>query len=61
MHFVNSVPPFGLRRRRCGHVTALCLHAEFILLITITTLSYISRMDIYIHGFKLCWLRDNHL
>lgn len=48
MHFVNSIPPFGLRRRRCGHVTALCLHAEFILLITITTLSYISRMDIYI-------------
>lgn len=35
-------------------------HAEFILPLTITTQSYIRKMNIYIHDFKLWWLHDNH-
>lgn len=76
MNFVNHIPLFGQRSNiklmwlyyLLCHVAKylqlakgdLSPHAEFILPLTITTLSYISKMNIYIHGFKLWWLHDNH-
>lgn len=57
MHFVNYIPCLAKEAtlRSCGSTAVgdLSPDAEFILLPTITTLSYIRKMNIYIHDFKL--------